>query len=105
MGPDICLTTEVSNYRFTSAVSDRSHVESTTLLFTAVESDLSERQVSSQVIHGGFRYTHPVVGIVTDFVVIACRQPGCRVLRAINHMIGNKKPSACIRSIIGIQKL
>ena len=42
---DIRLTAEVLDRSFTSAVSDRGHVECTFLLFTAVESQLSERQM------------------------------------------------------------
>ena len=45
---DIRLTAEVLDYSFTSAVSDRGHVEGTPMmLFTAVESQLSERQMCS----------------------------------------------------------
>ena len=43
---DIRPTAEVLDYSFTcSAVSDRGHVERTALLFTAVKSQLSEKQV------------------------------------------------------------
>ena len=44
---DIRLTTEVVDYSFTSAVRARGHVERMYLLFTAVESQMSERQVCS----------------------------------------------------------
>ena len=42
---DIRLTAEVLDYSFTGAVSDCGHVERTSLLFTAVKSQLSEKQV------------------------------------------------------------
>ena len=48
------MTAEVLDYSFTSAVSDRGHVEGTSLLFAAVESQLSERQAFSELIHGVF---------------------------------------------------
>ena len=48
---DISLTAEVLDYSFTSAVSNRGHVEYTPLLFAAVESQLSERQACSELIH------------------------------------------------------
>ena len=48
----ICLTTEVLHYCFTFAVSSRGKMESTSLVFAAVESQLSERQLCSQFLHG-----------------------------------------------------
>ena len=62
---DIRLTAEVLDYSLTTAVSDCDHVERTSLLFTAVESQLSERQVCSQLIHGTLRQKYVVV-IVAD---------------------------------------
>ena len=66
---DIRLTAEVLDYSFTSAVSDRGHVERASLLFTAVESQLSERQVSSELIHGTLCQKHLVVMVTADFTV------------------------------------
>ena len=51
-GTYIRLAAEVLDYSFTSAVSDCGHVERTSLLFAAVESKLSERQVCPQLLHG-----------------------------------------------------
>jgi len=66
-GPDICLTAEVLDYSITSAVSDRGHVERTSqLLFTTVESHLSEGQVSPQLIHGTILQKRLVVMATAD---------------------------------------
>ena len=45
-GLDIRLTAEVLDYGFTSDVISSGHVERTSILFTAVESQLGERQAS-----------------------------------------------------------
>ena len=66
---DIRLTAEVLDYSFTSAVSDRGHVERTSLLFTAVESQLSERQVCSELIQGIRCQKRLVVMVTADFTV------------------------------------
>ena len=63
---DIRLTAEVLDYSFTSVVSDSCHVEGTSLLFTAVESQLSERQVCSELIHGTLCQKRLVIVIVPD---------------------------------------
>ena len=65
-GKNLGLIAEVLDYSFTSAVSDSGHVERTSLLFTAVESDLSEIQVCSQIIHGALSDAHQVVVIVNN---------------------------------------
>ena len=41
-------------------------MERASLLFTAVESQLSERQVRSELIHGTLRQKRPVIVIVAD---------------------------------------
>ena len=64
--PDVSLTTEIQDYSFTSAVSDRGHVECAPLLFAAVESHLSERQVSPQLIDGTFLEYCLVVMVIGD---------------------------------------
>ena len=69
IGLDIRLTAEVLDYSFTSAVSDRGHVERTCLLFTAMESYLSEIQVSSELIHGTLGENCLVVMVTSDSTV------------------------------------
>ena len=66
---DIRLTAEVLDYSFTSAVNDRGHVEGTSLLFTTVESQLSERQVCSEIIHGTLCQKRLVIMVTADFTV------------------------------------
>ena len=66
---DIRLTAKVPDYSFTSAVSDRGDVERASLLFTAVESQLSERQVFSELIHGTLCQKRLVVMVTADFTV------------------------------------
>ena len=63
------MTAEVLDHSFTSAVSDSDHVECTSVLFTTVESDLSEIQVCSQFLHGADGDTHSIVMIITDSAV------------------------------------
>ena len=53
-GLDICLTAEVLDYSFTAAVGSSGNVERTSIFFKAVESQMGERQVCSQLIYGGF---------------------------------------------------
>ena len=64
-GLDICLTAEVLDYSFTAAVGSSGNVERTCIFFKAVESQLGERQVCSQLIHGGFRENHLITGYST----------------------------------------
>ena len=66
---DIRLTAEVLDHSFTRAVSDRGHVERTSLLFTAVESQLSERQVCSELTHGGLCQKRLVVMVAADSAI------------------------------------
>ena len=60
------LTAEVLDYSFTSAVGGRGHVERTSLLFIAVESQLSERQVCYELIHGTLGQKRLVIVIAAD---------------------------------------
>ena len=66
---DIRLTAEVLDYSFTSAVSDRGHVERSSLLFTAVKSQLSERKVCSELFHGTLGENRLVVMVTADSTV------------------------------------
>ena len=90
---DIRLTAEVLDHSFTSAVSDRGHVERTSLLFTAVESQLSERQVCSELIHGTLCQKRLVVMVTADINVwrLYCHLWGGRT---VNHNVGDQKPTA-----------
>ena len=65
-GKYVRLITEVLDHSFTSALTDRDHVERTSLLFTAVESQLSERQMCPQLILGAGCDARYVVMIVAD---------------------------------------
>ena len=51
IGRHIRLVAEVLDHSFNSAVTDRGHVEHTTLFLTAVESQLSERQLWPEFFH------------------------------------------------------
>ena len=55
---DIRQTTEVLHCCFAKAVSGRGHVERASLFFTVVESQLGERQMRSQLIHGSVYEEH-----------------------------------------------
>ena len=54
-GAGIRLTAEILYNSFTRAVSNGSHVDFTSFLFTAMKSQLSEGQVCSQLFHGILR--------------------------------------------------
>ena len=69
MRQDVSLTAEILDHSFTRAVSDRGHVECTSLSFAAVESHLCERQVSPQLIHGTFLEYCLVVMVTADSTV------------------------------------
>ena len=86
---DIRLTAEVLDYSFTSAVSDRGHVERTSLLFTAVESQLSERQMCSEFFHGALPQKRLVIVIVADSSVWRLHWQLWRGGWAVNHSVGD----------------
>ena len=60
---------EVLDHSFTGAVTDCGHVERTTLFLTAVESRLSEGQVSPEFFQCAHCDTHFFVGKVSDSAV------------------------------------
>ena len=69
-GAGIRLTAEILYNSFTRAVSNGSHVDCTSFLFTAMKSQLSEGQVCSQLFHGIFRDEQRLVFVtVADFTV------------------------------------
>ena len=90
-GLDIRLTAEVLDYSFTSAVSNSDHVERTSIIFTAVESQLGERQVWSQLIHGGFRENHLITGYSTTWS-LDWQMRGRT--GTFHRNVGNKQPSS-----------
>ena len=87
---DIRLTAEVLDYSFTSAVSSSGHVERTSIVFTAVESQLGERQVCSQLIHGGFCENH----LITGYSTVWSLDWKLRGWSWTNHNVGNEEPSS-----------
>ena len=89
-GLDIRLTAEVPDYSFTSAVSNSGHVERTSIVFTAVESQLGERQVCSQLIHGGFCENH----LITGYSTVWSLDWKLRGWNWTNHNVGNEEPSS-----------
>ena len=69
-GAGIRLTAELLYNSFTRAVSNGSHVDCTSFLFTAMKSQLSEGQVCSQLFHGILRDEQRLVFVtVADFTV------------------------------------
>ena len=89
-GLDIRLTAEVLDYSFTSVVSNSVHVERTSIVFTAVESQLGERQVCSQLIHGGFCENH----LITGYSTVWSLDWKLRGWSWTNHNVGNEEPSS-----------
>ena len=89
-GLDIRLTAEVPDYSFTGGVSNSGHVERTSIVFTAVESQLGERQVCSQLIHGGFCENH----LITGYSTVWSLDWKLRGWSWTNHDVGNEEPSS-----------
>ena len=83
---DIRPTAQVLDCSFTSAVSSSGHVERTSNLFTAVESQLGERQVCSQLIHGGFCENH----LITGYSTVWSLDWKLRGWNWTNHNVGNE---------------
>ena len=75
---------------FTNAVSSSGHVERTSNLFTAVESQLGERQVCSQLIQVGFCEKHLITGYSTAWSL----DWQLRGWNSTNHNVGNEEPSS-----------
>ena len=98
----VSLTAEVLDYSFTSAVSDRGHVERTSLLFTAVESNLNERQVGPQLFHGIFRENCLVVMVTADSTV-RCFNWQLKGVWSL-HCVGNGKPTSWKQGNIWVTK-
>ena len=95
-GLDILLTAEVLDYSFTSAVSSRDHVERTSIIFTAVEPQLGERQVWSQLIHGGFCENH----LITGYSTVWSLDWQLRGRSWTFHRdVGNKKPASWKKNV------
>ena len=66
-GKSVGITGKKPGYSFTRAVSGRFDMKrSSRLLFTAVESQLSERYAGSQLSHTARRENHSVVSVTTD---------------------------------------
>ena len=66
-GKNVGITSEKPDYSFTRAVRGRFDMKrSSMLLFTAVESQLSERYAGSQLSHTVRGENHPVAAVTTD---------------------------------------
>ena len=66
-GKNVGITAEKPDYSFTRAVRGRFDMKrSSMLLFTAVESQLSERYAGSQLSHTVRRENHSVAAVTTD---------------------------------------
>ena len=89
-GLDIRLTARVLDYSFTSVLISSGHVERSSIFFTAVESQLGERQDWSQLIHGGFCENHLITGHSTVWSL----DWQLRRRSWTNHNVGNEEPSS-----------
>ena len=91
---DIRLTAKVLDHGFTSVVADRGHVKRTSLLFTAVESQLNEREVRSELIHGTLRQKSLII-VMVAYTSVWRLYWQLRCGRwAVNHCVGHKKPAS-----------
>ena len=91
--PGVRLTAEILDYSFTRDVSSSGHVECTSLLFAAVESHLSERQVPSEFFHGANCDTHFVIGELADPAVRWLSGPSGRSELSTTKMDERSQPS------------
>ena len=90
---DICLTAKVLDHSFTRAVCDRGHVERTSLLFAAVESYLSKRQVCSQFQHCVVCEKRVIV-VIAAYSTVWCLKWQLEGRWAFNHNVRDKKPAS-----------
>ena len=97
-GLGIRLTAKVLDYSFTSAVTGSGHVERTSIVFTAVESQLGEGQVCSQLIHGGFCENHLITGYSTVWGLDWQLRGGSWA----NHNVGNEEPTSWNEELHGL---
>ena len=88
----ICLTAEILHYSFTRAVSCRDHVERTTKMsFPAMESHLSEAQMSSQLVHCSFFFQD---SLVNAYSTVRCLNWDRRWRWAFKHHAGDQQPAS-----------
>ena len=97
IGKHILLAAEELDHRFTGAVIDRDHVECTTLFLTAVESQLSERQVWPKLFRCTHCDTHFVVVEVSVYIisVMWSNERFCIVVEAQFYTKVNKSAVNC----------
>ena len=95
-GKNVGITGKEPGYSFTRAVRGRFDMKrSSMLLFTAVESQLSERYAGSQLSHTVRRENHSVVAVTTDSCICLFNiQIGGGHSSPSNNVI-DKEPASC----------
>ena len=95
-GKNVGITAEKPNYSFTRAVRGRFDMKcSSMLLFTAVESQLSERYAGSQLSHTVRRENHSIATVTTDSCICLFNgQAGWGHSSPGNNVI-DQEPASC----------
>ena len=95
-GNNVSITAEKPHYGFTKAVRGRFDMKcSSMLLFTAVESQLSERYVGSQLSHTVRRDNHSVVSVTTDSCICLFNGQVGRGHSSSSNNVIDQEPASC----------
>ena len=98
-GKNVGITAEKPNYSFTRAVRSRFDMKrSSMLLFTAVESQLSERYAGSQLSHTVRRENHSIAAVTTDSCICLFNGQAGRGHSSSSNNIIDQEPASCQKS-------
>ena len=95
-GKNVGITAKKPNYSFTRAVRGRFDMErSSMLLFTAVESQLSERYAGSQLSHTIRRENHSIAAVTTDSCICLFNGQAGRGHSSLGNDVIDQEPASC----------
>ena len=95
-GKNVGITAEKPNYSLTRAVRGRFHMKhSSMLLFTAVESQLSERHAGSQLSHTFRRENHSIAAVTTDSCICLFNGQAGWGRSSLGNNVIDQEPASC----------
>ena len=95
-GKNVGITAEKPNYSFTRAVRSRFDMKrSSMLLFTAVESQLSERYAGSQLSHTVRRENHSIAAVTTDSCICLFNGQAGWGRSSLGNNVIDQEPASC----------
>ena len=95
-GENVGITAEKPNYSFTRAVRGRFDMKrSSMLLFTAVESQLSERYAGSQLSHTVRRENHSIAAVTTDSCICLFNGQAGWGRSSLGNNVIDQEPASC----------